>query len=78
MYFDDSMEPDDEVFRLRNAIEELAHQKGVDYITLNFEKPEDFYRAANAMRSFVDNNINVYMSTKDDDYSLIINEDVTM
>lgn len=78
LYFDDSMEPDDRVFQLRNAIEDLAHQKGVDYIKINFENKEDFYRTANAMRNFVDENIKVYMSSKDDDYTLIVNEDVTL
>lgn len=78
LYFDDTLEPDDEVFRLRNAIEDLIHQEGFDYVMINFEKPEDFYSAANAMRHFVDENIRVYMSSKDDDYSLIINEDVVM
>lgn len=78
LYFDASMEPDDEVFRLRNAIEDLAHREGVDYIKINFDTEEDFYRAANVMRNFVDNSIKVYMTSKDDDYTLIVNADETL
>lgn len=78
LYFNDSMEPDDEVFRLRDAIEDLAHQEGIDYISINFDKPEDYYATMNAMRYFVDDNIKIYTSMKDNEYSIIVNEDVVM
>lgn len=78
LYFNDSMEPDDEVFRLRNAIEDLAHQEGVDYIGIKFDTPEDYYALMNAMRYFVDDNIKIYTSTKDNEYSVIVNEDITL
>lgn len=78
LYFDDSMEPDDEVFRLRNAVEELAASKDVTLIKLNFEEKDDYYRAMNAFRNFANENIKVYTSSNEDDCSLIVNEEVVL
>lgn len=75
LYFDDSMEADDEVFRLRDEIEKLAKAKGVEFIKIDFETKEDFYKTMNAFRYFVNDNIRVYSSTNDDEYSLIVNDE---
>lgn len=78
LYFDDSMEPDDTMFSLRNAVEKLAASKGVQYVRVNFHEKEDFYKAMNTFRYFSDEKIQVFMSSKEDDYSLVVNEDVSM
>lgn len=75
LYFDDSMEPDDEVFRLRNAIEELAERKGVTYIKLNFETKEDFYKSMNVFRNFSNNEIKVYSTSETNDNTLIVTKE---
>lgn len=78
LYFDDSMEPDDTMFTLRNAVEKLAATKGVQYVRVNFHEKEDFYKAMNTFRHFSDEKIQVFMSSKENDYSLVVNEDVSM
>lgn len=78
LYFDDSMEPDDEVFALRNAIEKIAEQKDVSFVRLNFETKEDFYQAMNAFRHFANDNIKAYTTSKDDDYTLIVHDEISL
>jgi predicted adenine nucleotide alpha hydrolase (AANH) superfamily ATPase len=75
LYFDDSMEPDDEVFRLRNDIEELAEKKGVTYIKLNFENKEDFYKSMNVFRNFANNQIKAYAISSEKDNTLVITKE---
>lgn len=75
LYFDDSMEPDDEVFRLRNAVEELAKKKDVTLVTVKCEEKEDFYNTMNAFRHFSEDNIKVFMST--DENIIVVKKDDT-
>lgn len=78
LYFDDKMEPDDFLFDFKKSIEEIVEQKGVDYITIDFETKEDFYKAANALRAFNNECIKVTSTSIEDDTRLVIQQDIDM
>lgn len=78
LYFDDKMEPDDFLFDFKKSIEEIVEQKGVDYITIDFETKEDFYKAANALRAFNNECIKVTSTSREDDTRLVIQQDIDM
>lgn len=78
LYFDDSMEPDDEIFAFKRSIEKIAEQQDVDFIKINFDNKEDYYEAMNHLRSFNNENIHVHSTSKEDDLSIIVESDVDL
>lgn len=78
LYFDDSMEPDDSIFDLKRSIEKIAEQKGVTFIKIDFETKEDYYEAMNNLRSFNNENIHVYSTSREDDLSIIVEPDADL
>ena len=43
-----------------------------------FETKEDFYQAMNAFRHFANDNIKAYTTSKDDDYTLIVHDEISL
>ena len=78
LYFDGSPEPDDFIFNFKRSIKELAKQKGVRLIMIDFDNKDDFYRMANLMRDFVTEGIKITSTSRTDDLRLVLEEDTDM
>lgn len=78
LWFDSQQEPDDFLFNFKKSIEELATRKDVSYVTISFETKDDFYKAANALRAFNDESIKVTSTSREDDTTLVIEQDIDM
>lgn len=78
LYFDDSMEPDDSIFKLKHAIEKIAENNDVSYIRIVFDEKDDYYKAMNSLRNFNNENIHVYSTSKEDDLSIIVEPDANL
>lgn len=78
LYFDDSMEPDDSIFDLKRAIENLAEKKEVSFIKLDFETKEDYYEAMNLLRNFNNEQIHVHSTSREDDLSVVVESDADL
>ena len=75
LYFDESEEPDDFLFRLNKDLEKIYDKKGINYIKLDFENKDDFYSALVDMQKFNRENIRVSGTSREGHYEVVIDKD---
>lgn len=79
LYFDGSPEPDDFIFDFRKAVLSVAEgNAGVHKLILNFSDKEDYYKAMNEMRNFCDERISITSTSREDDTTIIVENDVDL
>jgi HSP20 family molecular chaperone IbpA len=64
LYFNDSNEPDDFMFKFKQELKEGLKQEGVQYIDINVENKVDYYRILHELESFTNDNIKVYATSR--------------
>lgn len=75
LYFDPSDEPDDFFYNLSKDLEDrFKKNKKISYIQCKFNNPKDYYNALSAMEKYCDDNIEIYGTSREHQYELIINE----
>lgn len=65
LYFNTDDEPDNFIFDFMRDLKEIMEEKGKEFISVEFENPEDFYRCMNYVKDFNDNEIQVYSTLID-------------
>ena len=66
LYFNDSKEPDDVMYNLAQDISKLMKEEGVEFIGIDCETKEDYYKIIDALAAFNDNAIKVSCTSKRD------------
>lgn len=78
LYFDPSDEPDDFYYSIMNDLKEKYKDKHINYISCEFDNPQDFYEALHDMEKYCDENISIYGTSREGVYEMVINEDSDM
>ena len=78
LYFDPSDEPDDFYYSIMNDLKEKYKDKHINYISCEFDNPQDFYKALHDMEKYCDENISIYGTSREGVYEMVINEDSDM
>lgn len=71
LYFDDNYEPESARFQFIKDVEAILKEENTEYIGINYENEEDYYRIMEDIHNYT-KNINVYASTINDDNSIIL------
>ena len=75
LYFDGSPEPDDFMWIFHNAVKEVAENRGIKMITIDFDNKEDYYHALDDLQGFTDDRVRICGTSKANDTSIIIEPD---
>lgn len=75
LYFDNSNEPDDFLFKLNKDLEEIYKKKNINFIKLDFENKDDYYNTLLAMQKFTSDNINVSGTSREGHYEIVIDNE---
>lgn len=78
LYFDGSPEPDDFMWVFHNAVKEVAKNRGIKMITLEFDNKEDYYNALDELQGFTDDRVRVSTTSKTNDTSIIIEPEMDL
>ena len=65
LYFNDSNEPDNFRFDFMNEMRKVLDEEGTQYVNIQFDTKEDYYRIINNLREFTENGIKVWGTTRD-------------
>lgn len=75
MYFNDSKEPDDVLYQLRQDIARIMKEEGVEYIQVNCETKEDYYRLIDSLVDFNKESLKISGTSKKELNIIIENEE---
>ena len=78
LYFDGSPEPDDFMWIVHNAVKEVAENRGIKMITIDFDNKEDYYHALDDLQGFTDDRVRICGTSKANDTSIIIEPDMDL
>lgn len=78
LYFDGSPEPDDFMWVFHNAVQEVAKNRGIQMITINFDSKEDYYNALDDLQGFTEENVAITTTSKESDTSISIIKEPTV
>ena len=78
LYFDGSPEPDDFMWIFHNAVKEVAENRGIKMITIDFDNKEDYYHALDDLQGFTDDRVRICGTSKANDTSIIIEPDMDL
>ena len=78
LYFDGSPEPDDFMWIFHNAVKEVAENRGIKMITIDFDHKEDYYHALDDLQGFTDDRVRICGTSKANDTSIIIEPDMDL
>ena len=78
LYFDGSPEPDDFMWIFHNAVKEVAENRGIKMITIDFDNKEDYYHALDDLQGFTDDRVRICGTSKANDTSIIIETDMDL
>jgi hypothetical protein len=76
LFFDNSLEPSDFYYRLAKELQEKYEEKGVKYITFEYDSPEEFYKALVSFSKFADEGTFVGGTTRKGALDIIISKEV--
>lgn len=71
LYFDDDYEPEDVRFKFIKDVESILKDEGTEYIGIDFDDDEDYYKIMEDIHKYTDN-INVYATSLADDNSIVL------
>ena len=75
LYFDSSEEVSDFMYNLNNELVDMYNKDGeLKYIMCNFENPTDYYNCMQNMRDFTNNGLNVYGTSRECQYDIVIEQ----
>ena len=66
LYFSDTPEPNDCIFQLHQAVEEMLKRDGIESITIHASDKETYYKMLNKIQAFNRDNLKVYASVAED------------
>lgn len=78
LYFDDSPEPDEFYYNLVKELSEKYKKKGVNYITLEYDNPEDFYNALVSLEKFSNDNVTISSTSRTGNYDIVVKDEVDL
>lgn len=66
LYFDDSKEPDNFMYEFKKDLKRILADKGVNYVDINLDNKDDFYKVMNNLADFINDDIKMYWRTAND------------
>ena len=61
-----------------NAVKEVAENRGIKMITIDFDNKEDYYHALDDLQGFTDDRVRICETSKANDTSIIIEPDMDL
>lgn len=59
-------------------LSEKYKKKGIHYITLEYDNPEDFYNALTSLDKFSNDNVTIYSTSKVGNYEVVVQDSVDL
>ena len=72
LYFDGSPEPDDFMWVFHKAVNEVAKNRGIQMITIDFDTKEDYYNALDDLQGFTADHVSITTTSRENDTSISI------
>ena len=72
LYFDGSPEPDDFMWAFHKAVNEVAKNRGIQMITIDFDTKEDYYNALDDLQGFTADHVSITTTSRENDTSISI------
>ena len=72
LYFDGSPEPDDFMWVFHKAVNEVAKNRGIQMITIDFDTKEDYYNALDDLQGFTEDHVSITTTSRENDTSISI------
>lgn len=78
LYFNNDDEPDSFFYDLTKELKEKCKKNGVEFVSCEFDNPNDYYNMLKALDDYTDEKIKVYATSKEGQYDVVLMEDSDM